>query len=178
MGQLVAIYPEQDLVVLRFSRYERRGDGGTVRSGANYHDTKEPENFSNDVFLNHVFNALEPQPSSAAGGSPPTTSITPNQVAAVGSMVSVLAAQSQDPEGRPLTYHWRLLDKPKASEAIISGLGKTAGFTPDMPGDYVLELSVSDGNLSSDPIQTTVTVTNSRDVVAEGTTQGLSLIHI
>ena len=56
MGQLVAIYPEQDLVVLRFSRYERRGDGGTVRSGANYHDTKEPENFSNDVFLNHVFN--------------------------------------------------------------------------------------------------------------------------
>ncbi|GIS18995.1 MAG: hypothetical protein CM15mP120_09110 [Pseudomonadota bacterium] len=87
-------------------------------------------------------------------------------------MVSVLAAQSQDPEGRPLTYHWRLLDKPKASEAIISGLGKTAGFTPDMPGDYVLELSVSDGNLSSDPIQTTVTVTNSRDVVAEGTTQG------
>ncbi|MEC7968742.1 MAG: PQQ-binding-like beta-propeller repeat protein [Pseudomonadota bacterium] len=172
MGQLVAIYPEQDLVVLRFSRYERRGDGSTVRSGANYHDTKEPENFSNDVFLNHVFNALEPQPSSAAGGSPPTTSITPNQVAAVGSMVSVLAAQSQDPEGRPLTYHWRLLEKPKASEAIISGLGKTAGFTPDMPGDYVLELSVSDGNLSSDPIQTTVTVTNSRDVVAEGTTQG------
>ena len=112
MGQLVAIYLEQDLVVLRFSRCERRGDGSTVRSGANYHDTKEPENFSNDVFLNHVFNALEPQLSSAAGGSPPTTSITPNQVAAVGSM-QALAAQSQDPEGRPLTYHWRLLEKPK-----------------------------------------------------------------
>ena len=55
--------------MLRFSRYERRGDGGTVRSGANYHDTKEPEDFSNEVFLNHVFDALEPQPSSSINGS-------------------------------------------------------------------------------------------------------------
>ena len=117
MGQLIAIYPEQDLVVLRFSRYERRGDGSTVRSGANYHDTKEPENFSNEVFLNHVFDALEPQPSSSTNGSAPTTSITPNQSVALGSKVSVLAAQSKDTEGEPLTYHWRLLSKPSASEA-------------------------------------------------------------
>ena len=172
MGQLIAIYPEQDLVVLRFSRYERRGDGSTVRSGANYHDTKEPENFSNEVFLNHVFDALEPQPSSSTNGSAPTTSITPNQSVALGSKVSVLAAQSKDTEGQPLTYHWRLLSKPSASEAVISGLGKTANFTADTTGNYVLELTVSDGALRSAPIKTTVTVTNSRDVVAAGTAQG------
>ena len=168
MGQLIAIYPEQDLVVLRFSRYERRGDGSTVRSGANYHDTKEPENFSNEEFLNHVFDALEPQPSST-NGSAPTTSITPNQSVALGSR-SAYWRPEQRHGGEPLTYHWRL--KPSASEAVISGLGKTANFTADTTGNYVLELTVSDGALRSAPIKTTVTVTNSRDVVAAGTAQG------
>ena len=35
MGQLIGVYPEHDLVVLRFSRYVRRGDGSTLRSGGN-----------------------------------------------------------------------------------------------------------------------------------------------
>ena len=173
MGQLIGVYPEHDLVVLRFSRYVRRGDGSTLRSGGNYHDTNEPANFSSESFLNKVFDALEPQPSSTASNAAPTTSITPSQMVAVGSTVDLLAAQSQDPDANPLTYHWRLLSKPTGSKAIISGLGDAVSFTADQSGDYLVELTVSDGTVTTAPIQTTVTVTNSRNIVATGTEQGL-----
>ena len=173
MGQLIGVYPQHDLVVLRFSRYVRRGDGSTVRTGGNYHDTNEPENFSNEVFLNKVLDALEPQPSSAASNAAPTTSITPSQIVSVGSTVDLLAAQNQDPDANPLTYHWRLLSKPTDSEAVISGVGENVNFAADELGDYLVELFVSDGALQSESIQTTITVSNARDVVAGGTDQGL-----
>ena len=50
-GQMIVIYPEFDLVVLRFTRYVRRGDGRTVRTLTNYHDTPAPRNFDNGSFL-------------------------------------------------------------------------------------------------------------------------------
>jgi len=46
------IYPEFDLVVLRFTRYVRRGDGRAIRTPLNYHDTPAPANFDNGTFLN------------------------------------------------------------------------------------------------------------------------------
>lgn len=51
-GQMIVIYPEFDLVVLRFTRYVRRGDGRAVRTPLNYHDTPAPTNFDNGTFLN------------------------------------------------------------------------------------------------------------------------------
>ena len=53
-GQIVAIYPDVDLIVMRFTRYIRQGDGSVVRSGGNYHDTPAPQNFNNATFLNLV----------------------------------------------------------------------------------------------------------------------------
>ena len=50
-GQMIVIYPEFDLVVLRFTRYTRRGDGRAVRTPTNYHDTPAPQNFDNATFL-------------------------------------------------------------------------------------------------------------------------------
>ena len=50
-GQMIVIYPEFDLVVLRFSRYVRRGDGRAIRTVSNYHDTPAPQNFDNGTFL-------------------------------------------------------------------------------------------------------------------------------
>ena len=172
MGQLIGIYPEHDLVVLRFSRYVRRGDGSTVRTGDNYHNTNEPANFSNEVFLNKVIDALEPPPSSATSNAAPTTSITPSQTVTVGSTVDLLAAQNQDPDANPLTYHWRLLSKPTGSEAVIAGVGENVNFSADELGEYLIELFVSDGALQSESIQTTVTVSNNRDIVAGGTDKG------
>ena len=57
-GQIVAAYPEVDMVVTRFSRYTRLGDGRAVRDEDNYHGTEEPSNFDNATFLAMVFEAL------------------------------------------------------------------------------------------------------------------------
>lgn len=57
-SQIVAIYPDVDLVVMRFSRYVRQGDGSVIRSGANYHDTPAPQRFDNATFLNLVRGAV------------------------------------------------------------------------------------------------------------------------
>ena len=57
-GQLVAAYPDVDMVVTRFSRYARLGDGRAVRDVDNYHGTEEPSNFDNGTFLEMVFEAL------------------------------------------------------------------------------------------------------------------------
>lgn len=57
-SQIVAIYPEDDLVVLRFSQYTRVGDGSTTRLPANYHLTTPPLQFDNAAFLERVTDAL------------------------------------------------------------------------------------------------------------------------
>ena len=58
-GQIVAVYPAEDLVIMRFSSYTRMGDGSVVRTGDNYHATTEPANFENNTFIDNVLEALE-----------------------------------------------------------------------------------------------------------------------
>ena len=57
-SQIVAVYPETDLVVTRFGRYARQGDGRAVREGDNFHRTVEPEGFDNETFLTMVRDSL------------------------------------------------------------------------------------------------------------------------
>ena len=58
-SQIIAIYPDIDMVVLRFSNYIRLGSGEPIRMGANLHRTLEPTNFDNAVFLSHVYDAVQ-----------------------------------------------------------------------------------------------------------------------
>ena len=58
-GQIVAVYPAEDLVIMRFSSYTRMGDGSVVRTGGNYHATTEPANFENNTFIDNVLESLE-----------------------------------------------------------------------------------------------------------------------
>ena len=58
-GQVVAVYPAEDLVIMRFSSYTRMGDGSVVRTGGNYHATTEPANFESNTFIDNVLEALE-----------------------------------------------------------------------------------------------------------------------
>ena len=58
-GQIIAVYPVEDLVMMRFSSYTRMGDGSVVRTGGNYHATTEPANFENNTFISNVLEALE-----------------------------------------------------------------------------------------------------------------------
>ena len=57
-GQMIVIYDEFDLVVLRFTLYTRQGDGSVVRTQTNWHDTPTPQNFDNGSFLQLARNAV------------------------------------------------------------------------------------------------------------------------
>lgn len=68
-------------------------------------------------------------------------------------------AASEDPDGDLITFRWVLATKPAGSLATLGGSDTPrAYFTPDVSGNYVLALVVSDGRLSSS--QSFVTVTS------------------
>jgi hypothetical protein len=94
-----------------------------------------------------------------------------NQTVKHGSLVT-LNGSGTDPQGRALTFQWSLLNKPADSSAAMSG--NTAArptFTADVPGNYVAQLIVNNGLLSSPPATVTVTTTNTAPVANAGPEQ-------
>ena len=62
--------------------------------------------------------------------------------------------------------------KPPLSTAVLSGTTTTnPTFVADMPGNYVAQLIVNDGTLSSSPSTVTITTTNSARVANPGLNQ-------
>lgn len=70
---------------------------------------------------------------------------------AVNSLVTLNGSTSYDPDGEGISsYGWQLLSKPGGSNSSLSSTtGSAVNFTPDIEGAYTIELSVSDGSLSS-----------------------------
>ncbi|WP_338589909.1 M12 family metallo-peptidase [Shewanella khirikhana] len=79
------------------------------------------------------------------------SAITPSQLeTTLGQTVAVEGSQSSDPDGDSISYLWKLINKPASSQASTDlGTGTNASITPDVVGEYVVELTVSDGQLSS-----------------------------
>lgn len=97
---------------------------------------------------------------------PPTADAGDWQVVDIGTMVSLDASLSSDPEGDyPLTYSWTLL-APQGSNALLSNVDTVnPTFTPDVEGNYYLKLIVNDsdpdrGSMASEPLRYFVTTTN------------------
>ncbi len=63
---------------------------------------------------------------------------------------------SLDPEGAPLGYAWQQVEGP--SVTLDANDAAIASFTPSQAGTYRFSLVVNDGQLSSAPAETTVTV--------------------
>jgi hypothetical protein len=85
-------------------------------------------------------------PTAVANASPTTVQIpsTPPTV------VQLDGSKSTDPCGKSLTYQWSLMALPMGSNAKIANptlVNPT--FTPDLVGQYVVQLIVNDGTLSS-----------------------------
>lgn len=68
----------------------------------------------------------------------------------VGTAVSLDGSASSDPDGDPLAFAWEFVTTPPASSAALTGADTaTPEFVPDAAGVYIVELTVSDGSLTS-----------------------------
>lgn len=68
----------------------------------------------------------------------------------VGVAYTVDGSASRDPDGDPITYQWNFSSRPGGSSSTIANAtSSTAQFLPDVPGQFVLSLAVSDGLLTS-----------------------------
>jgi hypothetical protein len=92
-------------------------------------------------------------------GVPPVAKLTPTPQVSVGDRATLVGNGSYSDEQRPLTYVWRLARRPAASTASLADTTKAvATLTPDVPGDYDVELRVFDGELWSSRVGHTMRV--------------------
>jgi hypothetical protein len=86
------------------------------------------------------------------GNSAPVANAGPDKKVAVGTIVTLDGSGSTDPDGTPVTYQWTLIKTPHSSTAQISNPGAVQPTIKlDKPGEYIAQLIVSDGLLSSTP---------------------------
>ena len=79
---------------------------------------------------------------------PPTAFAGFDRVAEVGEEVVLEASGSTSPSGLRLGFTWRLEAQPRGSTAQLEGrTAREARLFPDLPGHYVVSLTVSDGAL-------------------------------
>jgi RHS repeat-associated protein len=101
--------------------------------------------------------------------SAPTAHAGPDQTLTVGATAQLTGAASTDPDGDPLTYAWSFVSGPAGSGATLSDpTAVLPTFVVDLPGTYVVQLVVSDGELASEPDTVTITTTNSAPVARAG----------
>jgi PKD domain/Beta-propeller repeat len=109
---------------------------------------------------------------------PPLANAGPDQTVSVGSLVTLDGSASSDPGGQiPLTYLWSFVSKPPASKATLLGTSEVdPTFTPDLPGDYVIQLVVTNAAGLSSAATVTVSTLNSPPVADAGPDQVITVI--
>ncbi len=106
----------------------------------------------------------------SAINDPPTADAGPDQTVTVQHTVTLDGSASSDVNSDTLTYSWSFVSTPVESSVTLSDPTiANPTFTPDLLGNYVLQLVVNDGLVDSEP--STVTIT------AEPATVRLQLIN-
>lgn len=102
----------------------------------------------------------------AEENTPPRVDAGANTTAPVDESVTLDASNSTDPQGHDLSYEWAVVARPDGSTAQLSdAVTVSPSFTPDVPGTYRFELTVTDayGLNATD----TVTIVTDGDPVVE-----------
>jgi hypothetical protein len=97
---------------------------------------------------------------------PPTANAGADRVATVNVAVAVTGSGS-DPDNDVLTYAWVMVSRPADSLAVLSAAdAATTSFTPDKAGLYALQLTTSDGQLTSPADEVIVNATTGNIVLS------------
>ena len=100
-------------------------------------------------------------PALAQGGPAPLAHAGFDQSAAPGATVVLDASGSSHPDGDELTLNWALVSVPAGSAAVLSDSGALKPtFELDLAGDYLVQLTVSDGYGASASDTVTVSTGN------------------
>lgn len=108
--------------------------------------------------------------------SAPVANAGPAQTVVDGTLVQLDGGKSSDVDGDQLTYSWVFTGLPAGSSATLSNANSVnPTFTPDLTGDYAVQLVVNDGKVNSQPSQVTITTTNSPPVAIAGANQSVNV---
>jgi hypothetical protein len=122
------------------------------------------------------FNRVMGEPITIYGSVPPAADAGADQVVHARTLVALDGSASTDPDGNlPLTYEWQFTSKPDGSTALLmNATSVSPTFTPDMVGDFVVRLVVTDAvGLESEPDDVTVTATNVTPIADAGADQAV-----
>lgn len=89
---------------------------------------------------------------------PPVADAGPDQNVVTGVLVTLDGSESHDANGDPITYSWRTITRPTGSTAALQHpTDAHPDFTPDVTGDYIFGLTVTDNNAAQSS-EDTVTI--------------------
>jgi hypothetical protein len=102
---------------------------------------------------------FRPRPMAVPGPNIAATIGAPVRLDGSGSLIggSAISASSTTDSGSP-AWQWSLITVPAGSSAVLADANSsTPSLVPDVPGTYVAQLTVQDGDAQSDPAQVTIT---------------------
>lgn len=110
--------------------------------------TRAPAGFLVSTFLVLATASCGDSGTAPKGNTAPVANAGPDRTATVGQMVQ-LNGSATDADGDVLTYLWAITTMPAGSSTTVSNSNQAAAaIIPDVGGQYVLTLTVSDGKAS------------------------------
>jgi hypothetical protein len=103
-----------------------------------------------------------------AANQAPTANAGTNSSVNIWDTVILDGRSSSDPDGDILSYRWEIAARPTGSFSTITySLSPTPSFTPDVPGTYLIQLTVHDGRAYSNPATVTITAADTPAIATD-----------
>lgn len=130
------------------------------------------DNFTYTISDRHLCDTAATTVTVGDDNQPPSANAGPDQTAPVGTTAQLDGSASSDPDGDALTFQWAVLSQPSGSLAALSDpTAINPTFVLDLPGDYVIQLTVNDGTTDSAPDTVLISTVNSPPVANAGPDQ-------